>query len=159
MKFFRYLLLLMLLALLVTGCSKKQEDAAKLEQELLNEDSAGQVMADSAEMAADTGASALDASAIPEEEPPAAMPGQPEGSGYTVQVASCEERSYAEHVIDLYTNRGYEPYLVTVTVDGQIYHRIRIGMFETWQEARALQNDLLSKYSVQSWVDRVDTGF
>ncbi len=160
MRFFRYSLLLVLTVSLVVGCSKKKEEAAKLEQEILDQDSAGQQMADTtAGMMADTTAPVLDASAVPEEEPAKEMPGQPEGSGLTVQVAGCEDLAYAEHLVELYADRGYEPYLMTSVIDGQTYHRVRIGLFDTWQGARSLQDELLNRYSIETWVDKVDSMF
>ncbi len=137
--------------LLVFGCSKKKEEAAELEQELLNQQDTA---AETIESPADTMPALADASAVPEEveyTPPSA----PVGSGYTVQVAGCEDQAYAEYLIDTYTQRGYEPYLTSANVAGQTYYRVRIGSFETLAEAKVLKSQLADRFSIDAWIDYV----
>ena len=96
-----------------------------------------------------------DAGAIPEEEPPA-MPGQPEGSGYTVQVASCESSDYASHLVSLYTERGYEPFVSEAVVGDQLFYRVRIGVFAGYSDAVHLQKELMDRYSLKTWVGTIE---
>lgn len=155
----KLLLLFIGLAIFVAGCSDdKKEEAARLEQELLGEDTAADTMV--SELAtpdslqpqrrAETG----DAGAIPDEDIPA-LPEQPAGSGFAVQVAGCEDSGYASYLVDLYRTRGYDPWVTTATVNGQLYYRVRLGFFETQAEANLMKQELNDKYSINPWVDYI----
>ncbi|MCK4302448.1 MAG: SPOR domain-containing protein [candidate division Zixibacteria bacterium] len=156
MNYTRFVISIALLLLLAAGCAQKKEDAAKLEQEMMEQEA----------QATDT--SQIDAGVAPPEtvsdlaavqpevsqqEEPKYSPQRPEGSGYTVQVAACESLDYAQHLIEKYAERGYEPYMTTVEVDGQTYYRVRLGSFETPEEAGQLKAELVDKYSVGAWID------
>lgn len=158
MSIYKYSVFMLLILLLIGGCSKKKEEAAKLEQEILGQEAARDTTGDTVSamaVAYDSAADIGDASAIPEEEPARAIPTQPSGPGYVVQVASCESRDYAEYLVDKYISRGYEPFMTTVTHNGQTYYRVRIGLFENLEDALALKDELKSKYSAKPWVDKV----
>lgn len=150
MKLFKIAVLLILSVALIGGCAKKKEEAAQLEQEILNGDSAVEEVIDSTAVVAEE-------SIIPEEsEEPTAqyeMPSQPAGSGFTVQVASCPEEAYAHSLIEKYTSRGYEPFVEEITYGGDTYFRVRLGVFERYSQAKALQAELIDKYSAESWID------
>jgi len=77
------------------------------------------------------------------------------GGSFTVQVAGCESLEYAQHLIELYTDRGYEPYLTETTVEDQVYYRVRIGGFEGLAEAKKLRDELIDRYSIEPWVDNL----
>lgn len=156
MNYARLVISIALLLLLAAGCAQKKEDAAKLEQEMMEQEA----------RVADT--SQIDAGVVPPEtvSDPAAVqaevsqqeeqeyaPRRPEESGYTVQVAACESLDYAQYLIEKYADRGYEPYMTTVEVDGEIFHRVRLGSFETPEEAGQLKAELEDKYSVSAWID------
>ena len=151
MKYIKVIVIFSLALLLVGGCSKKQEEADKLEQEMLNEEIAGDT--EETDSMALSEEETLDASAVPVEEEPEFVPAVVEGEGYTVQVASCESLEYAQYLVDVYTGRGYEPYITQFDMEGQVYYRVRIGKFETESEAIALKNELADKYSIDAWVD------
>ncbi|HUV30297.1 MAG TPA: SPOR domain-containing protein [Acidobacteriota bacterium] len=148
------MVLMVLLGLLIVGCSDKKEEAERLEQEM-REVEAG---ADTAALpAVDTSAETApaDAYAVPKEQAPEPMmPQRPLGSGFTVQVASCEDEDYARYLVGVYGQRGYEPYVVEQTIEGQVYYRVRIGLFATSAEARALKEELKDRFSVEAWVDQ-----
>lgn len=151
------ILLIPILLILFVGCSKEAKDeAAKMEKEMLADTQTSvdtTTMTDTAAvMSPDTGAN-FEASAVPDEKPSSMMPAKPAGEGYTVQVASCEDRDYAQSLVEKYKERGYEPYVTSVTVDGQSYYRVRIGIFESISQAKALQAELADRYSVNSWID------
>lgn len=149
-----------LAAALLAGCSDKQKEASELEQEMRDLEG---VDSQAVEMAAPDSMTieepAVDASAVPQEtmaqperQP---MPPAPRGTGYTVQVASCEDEEYARHLVARYTERGYEPFVTTISYDGETYFRVRIGNFDGYSEARALQAELQDRFSVSSWIDRL----
>ena len=160
MKSLKIVLLSGLVICVLAGCSDKKKDAAKLEQELQQMDQAADT---TAEAAADTMVPATetpvaDAAAVPEEEETgmSAMPPAPQGGGYTVQVASCQNRDYASHLVDMYFGRGYEPFVSTFNEDGQTYYRVRIGNLQTYAEAKALKLELADRYSINPWIDRLN---
>jgi len=142
---------------LVIGCSGKKEEAAKLEKEMMQKESvAAESIADTSAMLTDTfGYGAPNVGAIPEEEQKV-VPKYGEGEGYAVQVASCESLDYAQYLVEKYTERGYNPYLTTTTVNSQTYYRVRIGGIETLEEAKKLEAELVDKYSVKVWIDKTE---
>lgn len=153
MSLTRLVLMAVLIGALVVACSDKQKEAERLEQEMRDREAAadtalGAEMDSAAHMEAD-------AHAVPEEatQMPEAMPPKPAGEGYTVQVASCESQDYARHLVDLYRERGYEPFVETYSQDGQLYYRVRVGNVPTLAEARLLKAELEDRYSVNAWID------
>ena len=160
MNAWKLLAFLGIFALLAVSCSRKKEEAARLQQEMMQEEAeavdtaaeAGLTPEDTAEYAAPE----LDAGAIPSEEEPQFVPQEEEAAGYVVQVAACESLEYAQYLVEKYTARGYSPYLTTATIDGQTYYRVRVGGLETLQEARELKAELVDKYSVEAWIDKTE---
>ncbi|MBU8933054.1 MAG: SPOR domain-containing protein [candidate division Zixibacteria bacterium] len=150
--------LLVIVGLLALGCSKKKDEVAQLEKELLGDsaiaDSLGDSVTQSDFVGDDTGM-AMDAGAVPEETQPKELPSAPTGSGYTVQVAGCEDRAYAQHLVKVYTDRGFEPFVTNYTVDDQLFYRVRIGQFEGYREATILKAELIDKYSADVWIDQL----
>jgi cell division septation protein DedD len=150
------LLLAALAALVLAGCSEDQKkEAAKLEQELMEREAEQSEAA--LEPVGDTSVAEepeMNAGAIPEEpeEDTDFMTG-PVGSGYTVQVASCESRDYAEYLAAKYTERGFTSYITTFTHNGQLYYRVRVGPFDTRAQAAEVKAKIDDKYSVSGWID------
>lgn len=147
------LMLLVALACLLVGCSDEQKkDAAALEQELLErEDGADSGEAETFDTSA-TEAEPMDVAAVPEEPEPEPIPTGASGTGWSVQVAACEDADYAEHLMERYQSRGYSPYLTTFTHNDQMYYRVRLGVFDTQEEARRVRLELIDKFSVDGWV-------
>lgn len=152
MRIHKFPVVFVLLLLLVFGCSKKQEEAAELEKELMGKPD---TVAEVARPPVDTTTQAVGAAAVPRETKPP-IPSAPAGSGYTVQVAGCEDRAYAEHLVEVYTERGYEPYMTAATVNGQTYYRVRLGSFASLSEAKALKSELKDRFSLDAWIDYVE---
>ncbi len=157
MNAWKLLAFLGIFALLVVSCSRKKEEAARLEQEMMQQEAvdtaaeAGLTPEDTAEYAA----AGMDVGAIPSEEPEF-VPQEEEAAGYVVQVAACESLEYAQYLVEKYTARGYSPYLITTVVDGQTYYRVRVGGLATLQEAKVLKAELVDKYSVEAWIDKTE---
>jgi len=141
---------------LLAGCSDKQKEAAELEQEMRDLEAADTATDSASDMTVQE--SVADAEAIPDEAQPdlLSMPPVPVGEGYTVQVASCEDRNYAQHLVGVYADRGYDAFVTTITYEGQTYNRVRIGNFGVISEARALERELQDKFSATTWIDRLD---
>jgi cell division septation protein DedD len=197
----RLLLILILSGLVVlgsSGCSEKQKEASRMEQEVkdleatddslpsvLDSAVSGQPSTDSARTSPEGGpAPSADPTAVPPEMRPAveaahpaveaarpaetpvskpqevapkpAMPPAPAGAGYTVQIASCESEDYARHLVQVYTKRGYEPFVATITYNNLLYYRVRVGNFKKVAEAKVLRDELTDRFSVKAWVDRTE---
>ncbi len=154
MNFLRYSLLLCLVTLLAFGCAKKQEDASKIEQEMLGQDGEAVDTPAVTEPEPDVMATAeeADATAMPVEEESTYEVDYGGATGYTVQVAACESLEYAQYLMDKYTRRGYEPTLSATEKDGQTYYRVRLGSFETRNEAVLFHDELKDKYSLEGWL-------
>jgi len=158
MNAWKLLAFLGIFALLAMSCSRKKEEAARLEQEMMQEEAVADTAAEAGltpEDTAEYAAPELDAGAIPSEEPEF-LPQEEEAAGYVVQVAACESLEYAQYLVEKYTTRGYSPYLTTSTIDGQTYYRVRVGGLATLQEAKELKAELVNKYSVEAWIDKTE---
>ena len=166
MQLVKTVLIASLQILLLAGCSEKQKEASRLEQEVGNQEEStatDTALPESVMAAVDTLAAVTavaDASAIPPEAQPRIapqpMPPAPTGEGWTVQVASCESQDYARRLVSVFTRRGYQPYSTTITKGEQLYYRVRIGSFTNIAEARNLRDELIDRYSVQAWIDRTE---
>jgi septal ring-binding cell division protein DamX len=170
MRLLRLVLLSGLVAACLSGCSDKQKEADRLEREMMAMDSSSESLLTSAasedSAASDTAVSGVDvqtttpvadASAIPAEDIPAIvpMPQPPAGYAFTIQVAACEDTVYARYLVKLFKTRGYSPFMTVVNVSGQTYYRVRVGGYATVAEAREVQTELVDKFSLQSWIDRL----
>ena len=142
----------------MAACSDKKKDEAKLEQEKIGAEATADSIADQAELGImpDSANQEGDATApgeMSDQSLASAMPPAPEGDGFTVQVASCEDEDYARYLVELYQKRGYEPFVSTVNYEGQQYYRVRVGNFDRSAEASELRNELADKFSIEPWVD------
>ena len=158
MRLLKAVLICVMVLGLVVGCSDKQKEADKLEQEMMQMEGGAD---SSQEMATDTMASTphepvAEPSAVPEEDEPEIddLPMAPMSGGYTVQVASCENADYARYLVKKYRARGYEPFVMTADVGGVTYYRVRIGNVDTRGEADALKAELVDKYSLTPWLTK-----
>jgi len=142
--------------LLIMACAKKQEEADKLEKEMMaQEEPAVEVAPETTAVDTTTpDEQPADYNATPEEVPePTVQPITTSGDGFTVQVTSCEDLANAQYQIELYERRGYEAYMSSFVHEGQTFYRVRIGQFESLAEAKALQYELIDKFSLEGiWV-------
>lgn len=157
MKILQSVIMIGCLVIAVSGCSdNKKEEAARLEQQMLQEQGQADSIAheESLAVAQDSAISEIE---IEAEQPTATrMPPRPVGEGYTVQVASCESEKYADYLVDLYQKRNYDAYVTTISYEGQTYYRVRAGNFETLSEAQNLVAELKDKYSLSTWIDKIE---
>lgn len=82
------------------------------------------------------------------------LPQAPSGSGFTVQVASATDEKYTRYLVELWKNRGYEPFVTTTTHENQAYYRVRLGLFQSYPEAKKIAAELADKYSLKTWIDQ-----
>ncbi len=99
-----------------------------------------------------------DVNAVPEEgsgaKPQTIMPKEPH-DGFTIQVGSSVSEEYAQEMAKTFTDRGYQAYVASVTVDGKTHYRIRVGFYGSTVEAKSVLAELKNKYSVEGWIDPV----
>ncbi len=152
MKIDKALMILTVTALLASGCSDKQKESEQIEQDMTD------LAAESATV--DTSESVPDTSMVEDDYEAAAeaaldLPDAPQGDGYVVQVSSATDESYAFYLVDLWKERGYEPYVTTITYNDETHFRVRIGLFDAHSEAKKLVAELKDKYSADAWIDQV----
>ena len=80
--------------------------------------------------------------ALPVSKPGPVTPA-PEGSHYTVHVASFKEMGRAGSETDYLEGKGYDAAVIAVDVSGKTWYRIYVGEFNTREEARAIRLQLL----------------
>ena len=135
MKIDKALIILTMAALLASGCSDKQKESEQIEQDM-TDIAAESTMVDSSELMLDTSMVEDDFEAA--DEAALEMPGAPQGDGYIVQVSSATDESYAFYLVDLWTERGYEPYVTTINYNDETYFRVRIGLYDDYSLAKKL---------------------
>jgi cell division septation protein DedD len=174
-------LIILMVVCLGMGCNKNKEKVAQLEHDVTQAESENylkdttapdQLEIDSNALAAENSvASERNPGEIPPENvavspaepgmsktPPeihkAAAADTPMRGGYTVQVGAGVDRGEAEKMADLFTRRGYQPFIAEAVVEGMTHYRVRIGNFPSLDEARKLGAELQEKYSVNFWIDK-----
>ncbi|MBU2497426.1 MAG: SPOR domain-containing protein [Proteobacteria bacterium] len=78
------------------------------------------------------------------------------GGVFTVQLASLEEKSGAERMIKVLSEKGYEAYYYEAVVRGKTYFRIRCGRFTNRDEAEAFAKKLAVGAGVKGFVTGVE---
>ncbi len=157
LRFLVPMLLVLAASSLMLSCADKEKEEqdrlAKIAEENRITDSIAAV-----ESADSIAASEAIAEEMAAEQEPAnsLMPPRPTGEGFTVQVAGCESMEYAEYLVGVYAERGYEAYIGTITKDDQIYYRVRIGNYETMGPAKDLVLELVDKFSIDPWIDKIE---
>lgn len=69
-----------------------------------------------------------------------------DGGGYTVQVASCKHRSDADTLAGTLRSKGYPVFVVPADIPGKgRWYRVRVGTFNTRQQAREFGENLKRK--------------
>lgn len=149
-------ILALALVLAVSGCSKKKEDAKALQTEAAHDEAARAMDSLSQKPpTTDTTAPVTPKPAIAEEpvEQESAEPEYPQEAGFVVQVGSYLDHDLATSMVDRYKNRGYDAFLVPSAINGQEFYRLRIGVFDSYAEARQIGEQLADRYSATYWVD------
>jgi len=89
--------------------------------------------------------------AVPE---PAATSGEPNGSGYAVQIAALNVRSEADAIAKRLSSKGYAAYVMTPANGTPSVYRVRVGKFQTRREADAVAAKLQKEEQFKPWVTR-----
>lgn len=154
-------ILALALVLAVSGCSKKKEEAQALQKEAA-QDEATRAMDSLAQKppATDTTAAVSPETTVahkPVKQEPVeqeqAEPEYPQEAGFVVQVGSYLDHDLATSMADRYKKRGYDAFLVASEINGQEFYRLRIGVFDSYTEAKQVGEQLVDRYSATYWVD------
>lgn len=154
MRYSIILLLIFSIAFMFGGC-KKDEEISDLEQEVLESDAADNLTDSIAEESAVTAEEelAMTPEKTPEETPSRPeMPIRMETAGFCVQVSASTSYENTYNLVELYAERGYEAYVTEAVIEGETFYRVRIGVFETVEQARQLALELSDKYSANYWI-------
>lgn len=152
------IILFSMVLLLAFGCSKDQEKVDQLEKEVMNAESQD-LMTDSAAIAAKAESTAAKTQVAKTTAKTAkdelnARRFEPTATGgFTVQVASGTSRTYANYMAEQFIERGYNAFVTEVYFDDVTYYRVRIGNYESYDEAKLVGQDLHDKFSVNFWID------
>lgn len=75
--------------------------------------------------------------------------------GFTLQIASTDSRAYADQLVQEFKDRGYEPYISELSIDGVTRYRVRVGQYANSTEAERAKVLFAEEYGIDGWVDRV----
>ena len=87
------------------------------------------------------------------EAPPAPKPAPPvetaeskeSGRGWTVQVNAFPDERSAKTWVDRLKNKGYKAYVAEANAKGKIWYRVRVGQYNTREEAKKVEEALKTK--------------
>jgi len=87
------------------------------------------------------------------EAPPAPKPAPPvetaeskeSGKGWTVQVNAFPDEKSAKTWVDRLKNKGYKAYVAEANAKGKIWYRVRVGQYNTREEAKKVEEALKTK--------------
>jgi len=156
---FRFMVMALLIAgLLIAGCSKKNEDVEALEKEAAQDDAAA-VMDSLNQVGTETTPEVTETTKpttepVKKPEKPAVETDNLAGiEGYVVQIGSYASHDFAAMMAEKYQKREFPAFIRSVDIDGNTYYRLRIGVYETVEEAKMVGDIIKDRYSVDYWVD------
>jgi cell division septation protein DedD len=153
-----FLILLTVATVLVLSCSEKKEKVEALQQEAQEPET--ESVLDSLEQAGQQPKATPDTvetmekvtPPAEEQKPPERMPDYSQQSGYVVQIGSYAYRDFAEMVAEKYRKRDYPTFVTEATIGGETLYRVRIGVYDTFDEAKNIGDELKDRFSAQYWV-------
>ncbi len=83
--------------------------------------------------------------------PVAAVPAEPAGDGFVVQVAALTEKGQAEAIARHLLDKGYAAYIVAPPAGGGMF-RVRVGKFKQRREAEAVVRRLKKEEQFEPWI-------
>jgi len=149
-----FVVAMLIVGLTFAGCSKKEEDVKAIEQEAV-EGEAAEVM-DSLERTgteAETYQEAAAGAAQTETYSEAAPTDYSGLEGFVVQIGSYADYNFARMMAEKYQTRDYPAFVQTIEIDGKIYYRLRVGVYETLEDAKTIGELLKDRYSAEYWID------
>jgi hypothetical protein len=92
---------------------------------------------------------------VPVEKPPVVVPPAGAGGDYTVQVSSWMTQGKASEEAAKLTAGGFNAFVEEAVVQGETWHRVRIGHYATQKEAATAASQLEQMLEDGFWVTRV----
>ena len=65
---------------------------------------------------------------------------------YNIQIEAVMDRSGADQMVSRLRSLGYNSYEVPAIIGGQVWYRVRVGPYETEEDAKAAQEKLRAQY-------------
>jgi len=149
------------IGLCLAGCAEKREEAKALEKEVIGDRAA--VVMDSLAAPAkpepqkDTSLMTPPPAEVPQAAKPVApalKPALSDVDGFVIQLGSYADQDLATAKAEEYQRRGYHAFVSRAEVGGRTVYRLRIGVYDTYQEAQEVGRLLADRYSAQFWIDR-----
>lgn len=83
-----------------------------------------------------------------------AVPGEPAGDGFAIQVAALRDRGEAEAVARRLAGRGYPAYVLAPDPGTPVVFRVRVGKFPERREAESVAARLEKEEQFKPWITR-----
>jgi cell division septation protein DedD len=74
---------------------------------------------------------------------------------YTLQVSSSVKQVNANELKNRLRKEGYDAFIQTAMVNGKTQYRIRIGHFETYNQAKSYKQHLINTTDFEPWIDKI----
>jgi cell division septation protein DedD len=74
---------------------------------------------------------------------------------FTLQVSSSPKEANAYELKDKLRKQGYDAFIETATINGVLYYRIRIGRFNTYEEAKNYRQQMINNTEFEPWIDKL----
>lgn len=141
--------------LLMAGCSKKDDEIAEIEKGGGTADSIVQDSINRANQAtmADSIAAANATQPEPESESYGINTDYSQLVGYVAQIGSYADPGFAEMIAEKFQSRDYPAFVTSIDIDGASYYRVRVGVYESFAEAKEIGELIKDRYSIEYWVD------
>jgi cell division septation protein DedD len=73
--------------------------------------------------------------------------------GYVVQIGSYSTYDFAQMLAAKYQKRDYPAFVQATNIGDQTYYRLRVGVYETLDDAKQIAQLMSDRYSVEYWID------
>lgn len=75
-------------------------------------------------------------------------------AGWVVQIGIFSEYTAALEMADKYKQQSFPAFVRRVDRDGQTFYRLRVGVYDTYEQAQAAGKQLKDQYSLDYWIAR-----
>jgi cell division septation protein DedD len=74
--------------------------------------------------------------------------------GWVIQIGTFNDYVAALAEADKYKQLTYPAFVRRVNKAGKTFYRLRIGVYDTYEQAKAVEEELRSRYSLETWIAR-----
>jgi cell division septation protein DedD len=87
-------------------------------------------------------------------EPPSGPPPGSKGK-FTLQLSSFQDRQEAAQFVEKLRQEGLKPFMIAAKIPGRgVWYRVRVGIFDSWEEALAAKESFEKRHKVIAYVAR-----